>query len=151
MGQRNNPSANGTVEEDELLPPTAKRRVFERIALKIREFAGVALDEALDPWQLAPYLKLNVLSVEQIMGLSEESRRVLIGDRKKGWSGGASRPLPDGSRLVFLNPNHSRQRQAATLMEEVCHVVLGHSPTNISIEQIEDGKGLRFRDYNEAQ
>ena len=33
---------------DQFLPPTAKRKVYERIALKIREFAGVALDKPLD-------------------------------------------------------------------------------------------------------
>src|SRR5205085_4737704 len=97
-----------TGADEEMLPPTAKRRIYERIALKIREFAGVALDEPLDPWKLAPFLKLRVMSLEEITGLSEASRQVLVGDTSKGWSGGASRPLPDGTRLVFLNPNHSK-------------------------------------------
>jgi hypothetical protein len=138
--------------EEALLPPTAKRRIYEKIALKIREFAGVALDRRLDPWQLAPFLKLHVLSIDDVRGLSDESRRVLLDDTTKGWSGGASRPLPDGSRLVFLNPNHSRERQAATLMEEISHVVLGHSPSRIHADQeVAAGKGVRFRDFNEAQ
>src|SRR5687768_1394472 len=137
--------------EEALLPPTAKRRIYEKIALKIREFAGVPLDKRLDPWQLAPFLKLRVISIDDVRGLSEESRRALLDDTTRGWSGGASRPLPDGSRLVFLNPNHSRERQAATLMEEVSHVILGHSPSKIHGEQVVAGKGVRFRDFNEAQ
>jgi Zn-dependent peptidase ImmA (M78 family) len=74
----------------------------------------------------------------------------LLGDNGKAWSGGASRPLPDGFRLVFLNPNHSRERQAATLMEEICHVILGHSPTRLMHEE-ESGKGIRFRNFDKNQ
>lgn len=145
------PDEPAEMAEEALLPPTAKRRIYEKIALKIREFAGVPLDQRLDPWRLAPYLKLRVISIDEVTALSEESRRVLLDDTTRGWSGGASRPLPDGSRLVFLNPNHSRERQAATLMEEVAHVVLGHSPSRIHGEEIQEGRGVRFRDFNEAQ
>jgi hypothetical protein len=134
---------------DELLPPTAKRRVYERIALKIREFAATPLDQPLNPWKLAPYVKLRVVSLNQIEGLSPESRKLLIGDNGKSWSGGASRPLPDGSRLVFLNPNHTRERQAATLMEEICHVILGHSPTRLMLT--EEETSVHFRNFDENQ
>ncbi len=133
-----------------LLPPSAKRRVHERIALKIREFAGVALDQPLNPWKLAPYVKLRVTNLREVQGLSEETRKLLLGDIGKNWSGGATRPLPDGSRLVFLNPNHTKERQAATLMEEVCHVVLGHSPTRLTMTE-ETGIALHFRNFNENQ
>lgn len=135
---------------DELLPPSAKRRVHERIALKIREFAGVPLDHPLNPWRLAPYVKLRVTNVTEIQGLSPETRKSLLGDIGKNWSGGATRPLPDGSRLVFLNPNHTRERQAATLMEEICHVILGHSPTKLTMTE-ETGQALHFRNFDENQ
>lgn len=135
---------------DELLPPTAKRRVHERIALKIREFAGVAIDQPLNPWRLAPYVKLRITNIKEIQGLSPETRRALLGDIGKNWSGGATRPLPDGSRLVFLNPNHTRERQAATLMEEICHVILGHSPTKLTMTE-ETGQALHFRNFDENQ
>jgi Zn-dependent peptidase ImmA (M78 family) len=136
--------------DDEMLPPTAKRRVYERIALKIREFAGAPVDQPLNPWKLAPYVKILVLDLKQIEGLSEESRRTLLGDSGKAWSGGASRPLPDGSRLVFLNPNHTRERQAATLMEEICHVVLGHSPTKLMLAE-EAERAVHFRNFDKNQ
>jgi hypothetical protein len=135
---------------DELLPPSAKRRVHERIALKIREFAGVPLDQPLNPWRLAPYVKLRVTNIREIHGLSPETRKSLLGDIGKNWSGGATRPLPDGSRLVFLNPNHTRERQAATLMEEICHVILGHSPTKLTMTE-DTGQALHFRNFNENQ
>ncbi|HXG94393.1 MAG TPA: ImmA/IrrE family metallo-endopeptidase [Blastocatellia bacterium] len=136
--------------DDEMLPPSAKRRVYERIALKIREFAGMPLDQPLDPWKLAPYVKIRVMDLKQIEGLSEESRRTLLDDNGKGWSGGASRPLPDGSRLVFLNPNHTRERQAATLMEEICHVILGHSPTKLMLAA-ETEAAVNFRNFDKNQ
>lgn len=134
---------------DELLPPTAKRKVFERIAIKIREYAGAPLEERLDPWSLARKLKLRVLTPDDVAGISPEVRDVLLGG--EGWSGGASPPLPDGTRLVFLNPTHSAERQAATLMEEISHVVLRHEPTRIHGVQLEQGKRARFRDFNAAQ
>lgn len=135
---------------DDMLPPTAKRRVHERIALKIREFAGVPVDQPLNPWKLAPYVKIRVMNLREVEGLSEETRKVLLGDIGKSWSGGATRPLPDGSRLVFLNPNHSWERQAATLMEEICHIMLGHSPTRLMLHEQSD-EALHFRNFDENQ
>lgn len=137
------------INEDELLPPTAKRRVFERIGLKIREYAGVSLEERLDPWALAPKLKLRVMSVESVQGLSAETLRTLSSGT--GWSGGASLQLPDGSHLVFLNPSHSPKRQAATLMEEVSHVFLGHRPSKIYGIHVVSGATVPLRDYHAAK
>src|SRR5688572_862088 len=134
---------------EELLPPTAKRRVHERIALKIREFAGIAIDQILNPWELAPYVKLKVVNIRDIQGLSEDARKQLLRMDGQGWSGGASRPLPNGWRLVFLNPTHGKERQAATLMEECCHVILGHSPTRLRTEQAEES--INFRNFDENQ
>jgi hypothetical protein len=136
--------------DEEMLPPTAKRRVYERIALKIREFAGTPLDQPLNPWKLAAFVKIHVMDLKSVEGLSDESRKLLLGDNGKSWSGGASRPLPDGWRLVFLNPNHTRERQAATLMEEICHVILGHSPTRLMMSE-QTSKGIRFRNFDKNQ
>jgi hypothetical protein len=136
--------------QDQLLPPTAKRRVYERIALKIREFAGVALDHPLDPWQLCAHVKLRIVDIKQLSGLSAETRQLLLTDGTRAWSGATTMPLPDGWRLVFLNPNHSRERQAATLMEEICHIILGHSPSQL-MPPIEGQEKSRFRNFNQAQ
>src|SRR5919204_3286737 len=104
-----------------LLPPSGKGRRYERKALQIRNFAGIKLNERLDPYALAGYARLQVVSLDEICGLSPEARAQLLEADPGGWSGGASKPLPDGSRLVILNPTHGRERRAATLMEEVCH------------------------------
>ena len=135
------------------LPPTQKGRHHEIRALGLREFAGLRRDdEPLDPFQLARFAKLFVASFDQIEPLlSEETRRHLIGEGKESWSGGAaSHALPDGTKLIILNPTHPRTRMHATLMEEICHVFLGHKPSRLAIEnRNKDGK-IIARDYNHA-
>jgi len=116
------------------LPPSEKRKQFELRALGLRDFAGVAAEQPLDPFALAQFAKLLVVDFDSIEGLSSESRAHLLGDAANEWSGGAcSRPLPNGWRLVILNPAHGKQRNRATLMEEVAHVFLGHQPNRLAV------------------
>ncbi|MDQ3585574.1 MAG: ImmA/IrrE family metallo-endopeptidase [Acidobacteriota bacterium] len=134
------------------LPPTFKGRWYELRAMGLRDFAGLRRsEEALDPFALAQFAKLLVVDFEQIRGLSEKAREHLLGVGANAWSGGTcSRPLPNGWRLVILNPRHGQARNNATLMEEVCHVFLGHKANRLSIvAQNKQGKTVA-RDYNEA-
>ena len=120
-------------------------------ALGLREFAGVRDDEPLDPFALAHFAKLMVIDFDQIDGLSKETREHLLGTGSGAWSGGTcSRPLPNGWRLVILNPTHGAQRNNATLMEEVCHVFLGHKANRLHIIAENKGGKTASRDYNEA-
>lgn len=138
--------------DTEKLPPTFKGRQFEIRAMGLREFAGLRRDdEPLDPFELAYFAKLMVINFDEIEGLSEETREHLLGVGTNDWSGGtSSRPLPNGWRLVVLNPKHGRARNNATLMEEVCHVFLGHKANRLSIiAQNKQGKTVA-RDHNEA-
>jgi hypothetical protein len=117
-----------------LLPLSEKRKQFELYALGLRDFAGVTGEQPLDPFALAEFAKLLVVDFDQIDGLSPESREHLLGEGADQWSGGAcSRPLPNGWKLVILNPAHGAQRNRATLMEEVAHVFLGHKPNRLAI------------------
>lgn len=118
----------------------------------LRDFAGLRRDDdALDPFALAHFAKLLVVDFAQIAGLSEETREHLLGVGADAWSGGTcSRPLPNGWRVVILNPKHGQARNNATLMEEVCHVFLGHKANRLAIvAQNQQGKTVA-RDYNEA-
>src|SRR5439155_8055848 len=86
-----------------------------------------------DPFELARFARLMVVDLDQIEGLSPESRSHLLGKGSDEWSGGAcSQPLPNGWRVVILNPAHGIQRNRATLMEEVAHVFLGHKPNRLA-------------------
>ncbi|MEJ7710318.1 MAG: hypothetical protein WKF84_10745 [Pyrinomonadaceae bacterium] len=135
----------------QLLPPTQKGRQFELRAIGLRDFAGLKSDEQpLDPWQLAHFAKLMVVDFSQIEGLSPETQEHLLGAGADYWSGGTcSRPLPNGWRLVILNPQHGAQRNHATLMEEVCHVFLGHKANRLAIVAEDKYGRMVARDYNE--
>lgn len=117
-----------------LLPRSEKRKQYELRALGLRDFAGVGADEPLDPFALAQFARLLVVDFDQIEGLSKESREHLLGEATDEWSGGAcSRPLPNGWRLVILNPAHGLHRNRATLMEEISHVFLGHQANRLAV------------------
>ena len=132
-----------------LLPPSEKRKQFELRALGLRDFAGVSGDQPLDPFALANSVKLLVVDFNSIESLSSESRNHLLGEGADEWSGGAcSRPLPNGWRLVILNPAHGKQRNRATLMEEVAHVFLGHTPNRLAVVTSDNASKTLARDYN---
>ena len=121
--------------------------------LGLRQFAGLRRDDQrLDPFKLAQFAKLFVASFDQIEPLlTEATRKHLIGEGKNAWSGGAaSHTLPDGRKLIILNPTHGKNRQNATLMEEICHVFLGHSPSRLAVETRNKKGEIIARDYNEA-
>ena len=145
-------SANNFVTRNSLLPPTEKRKQFELRALALRDFAGVRENQPLDPFALAKFAKLLVVDFDRIEGLSAETRAHLLGEGTDEWSGGAcSRPLPDGWRLVILNPAHGKHRNRATLMEEVAHVFLGHNANRLAVVNDKSDRGgarTLARDYN---
>jgi hypothetical protein len=118
------------------LPASKKGRNYEIKAIGLRDFARLNRDdERLNPFELARYAKLLVVTFEQIEPfLSDETRAHLVGEGRDKWSGGAcSQALPDGRKLIVLNPTHGANRQNATLMEEISHVFLGHKPSKLAI------------------
>ncbi|HMJ09160.1 MAG TPA: ImmA/IrrE family metallo-endopeptidase [Pyrinomonadaceae bacterium] len=132
------------------LPPTQKGRHHEIRASGLRLFAGLRRDDRrLDPFKLARYANLLVVPVDEVKGLSEQTLNELLGSGKDKWSGGAaSHRLPDGRKLIILNPTHGKNRHNATLMEEVCHVFLGHKPSRLAIENHDKDGNVIARDYN---
>ena len=132
-------------------PPTQKGRHYEIRAAGLREFAGLRRPEQpLDPFRLAKYANLFIPSFEELSELlSKETVEQLLVKGKNDWSGGAaSIPLPDGRKLIILNPTHGRNRQRATLMEEISHVFLGHKPSRLAITKRNKEGKIIARDYN---
>lgn len=132
------------------LPPTQKGRHHEIRAQGLRQFAGLRRDDQrLDPFKLARFANLLVVPFETIAELSEETRQQLLEDGKDKWSGGAaSHRLPNGRKLIILNPTHGKNRHNATLMEEICHVFLGHKPSRLAVENRDKDGNVIARDYN---
>ena len=131
------------------LPPGDKWRKFELKALGLRDFACVRTDQPLNPFDLARFANLIVLSFDQVEGLSATAREHLLGPAVEKWSGGAC-SLPNGMKLVILNPTHGKSRTNATLMEEICHVFLGHEPNRLSIVTRDARGKVMSRDYRKA-
>lgn len=140
------------IVDEVLRPPSHKGRHYELRAQSLRDFAGLRRDdEPLDPFELARYAKIYVADFEMIEGLAPEARAHLLGDGAEMWSGGTcARPLPNGWRLVILNPSHAPARHNATLMEEICHVFLGHKATRLSVLTTNKTGQTIARDYNDA-
>lgn len=133
------------------LPPGEKWRLFELQAMGLREFARVARDRPLNPFALARFANLLVVDIEKLKHLGAETREHLLGAAAEEWSGGAtSRALPDGRKIVILNPTHGRARTNATLMEEICHVFLGHQANRLAIIAKDDKGKTLARDYRKA-
>ena len=133
------------------LPPTQKGRHHELRGRGLREFAGLTRDDQrLDPFGLARYAGLLVVTFDQIESLlTEETLKELLGSGKDNWSGGAaSKKLPNGKKLIILNPTHAKTRHKATLMEEISHVFLGHKPSRLSVENRDKHGNTIARDYN---
>lgn len=137
--------------DTENLPPSQKGRSYEIRGLGLREFAGLRHDtDALNPFDLAKYAKLLVIPFDELENmLSPETVEHLLGEGKNAWSGGAcSQPLPNGWRLIVLNPTHSAKRHKATLMEEVSHVFLGHKPSRLEVKNVNQAGKTIARDYH---
>ena len=131
------------------LPPGEKWRNFELKALGLRDFARVRTDQPLNPFELARFANLLVVRFDEVAGLSEAARAHLLGPASEKWSGGAC-TLPNGMKLVILNPTHGRSRTNATLMEEICHVFLGHQPNRLSIVTKDERGKVMNRDYRKT-
>lgn len=131
------------------LPPGQKWRDFELKAIALRDFARVKSDLSLNPFDLARFANLLVVEFDQLKGLSERARQHLLGPASESWSGGAC-CLPDGMKLVILNPNHGPARTKATLMEEICHVFLAHQPNRLSVVTKDQRGKVMNRDYRKA-
>jgi len=131
------------------LPSGKKWRTFELKALALRDFARVRLDVPLNPFTLARFANLIVISLDQVKDLSQSAREHLLGGAADQWSGGAC-SLPNGMKLVILNPTHGRARINATLMEEICHVFLGHEPNRLSVVTKDERGRVLNRDYRKS-
>jgi len=84
----------------------------------------------LDPFILARKMNMLVSYVDETCGLPVEMLGAIFDDTGGSWDAGTLK-LPDGRVRVFMNPTKIKERQHATLMEEIAHIKLGHKPSEI--------------------
>lgn len=116
-------------EDDNFLPFVGGEAArIELCAAAAKRCLGVAASAALDPWDAARRMHIDVRSPDEVRGLGDTTRASLVLN-STSWSGGAI--SLEGSWVVILNPLHDQVRQRATLAEELTHIVMGHPPSTI--------------------
>lgn len=122
------------------------RSQWEEIASTIRGGMRKKGDDPVDPFQLR-IRGVKVALANDIRGLSDQALSMLLARNSSLWSA-ATIPLDAKKKewLVLLNSSHSRERQRASLMEEYCHVLLGHEISRLTYQE-----GRAFRDFLEEQ
>ena len=135
------PIDNAGIEHD-LIP----REQWERTADEIRRSLGYRPDERIDPFNL-PIPGVQHVLAHDVARIPPETKHYLFKEGASYWSA-ATIPLSkdDDLWLILVNSSHSTERQRASLMEEYCHVLLGHEMTQLSYQE-----GVAFRDYNREQ
>ncbi len=100
----------------------------------------------LDPFELAKNMCVDIIRPSEIPGLRPECLDQLLVKEFEAWSAGSLK-LPSNDVVVVLNPTHAKTRERATLMEELSHIHLGHSPTQLIIVE----GGPVFRTFKKSQ
>jgi transcriptional regulator with XRE-family HTH domain len=115
---------------------------WESIAEDIRKALNLGPSERLDPFVIS-IDRVNRIDASAVRGVEPSVRDHLLGPGSKEWSA-ATIPLRDANLdwVIVLNDSHTIERRKATLMEEYCHLLLGHDMTTISAQE-----GVTFRDY----
>jgi Zn-dependent peptidase ImmA (M78 family) len=113
----------------------------ERLAVDVRRELQLKSHDRLDPRALAKHLQIRVWNVEDVPGLTSESKDLLLGPGSSDWS---AVTLVDGhKKLIVLNSSHSSGRVSNDLSHELAHIILGHTPEEVTTN--EGGIALRPR------
>lgn len=139
----------GTDDDDDEPPndpgdvsTSGSRGRWEETATDIRGTLGLAEGEPLDPFTVQ-IDRVQLVDAKKVKRVDPATMHHLLGPGSSEWSA-ATIPLRD-ERLdwvIVLNSAHNLERRRATLMEEYCHLLLGHDMTTISAQE-----GVTFRDY----
>lgn len=113
--------------------------------MQVRRRLRIAPDEELPPEKLAEDLGVMLWSCREIAGLSPDVRDRLEGTFKDEWS--AVTIMAGPRPVIVFNGAHSRRRRASTLLHEMAHVLLDHSPGNMFF----GANGLALRTFDSTQ
>jgi Zn-dependent peptidase ImmA (M78 family) len=103
----------------------------EKLAVEVRKELRLKPHERLDPYALARHLQIRVWNVEDVPGLTSESKDLLLGPGSSDWS---AVTLVDGhKKLIILNSSHSSGRLSNDLAHELAHIILDHVPEEVAM------------------
>ena len=131
------------------LPFSQNAKLWEPIAVQLRQLSGAKNGDQIDPVVLAERVGLCLVDAGTALeGFSQADRDHLLITASDAWSGGVfPTPLPNGKCICIINPNHPRRRNRITLMEEVVHIHRKHRPSGLRDVM----PGLRVREYHKDQ
>jgi Zn-dependent peptidase ImmA (M78 family) len=105
----------------------------------------IAPDEELPPERLAEDLGVTLWSCQDIAGLALDVRDRLEGALKDEWS--AVTIMAGPKPVIVFNASHSRRRRVSTLLHEMAHLLLDHTPGNMFF----GANGLALRTFDQTQ
>lgn len=117
----------------------------ERQAEAARSALGLSAIARLDPWVYAESIGAYVVGADELDMPAEHAAQLLQRD-PDSWSGMTL--AEDDLLLIVLNTSHSKRRQAATLMHELAHSILQHTP---AVVQVSPGGMVLLSDYSDDQ
>ena len=117
----------------------------EALSLQVRSRLRLRPEAVLAPEALAEDLGVALWSPQDLSGLPGDVRRRLEGESRDEWS--AVTISADTNPVIVFNPTHGRRRRASTLMHELAHVLLEHTPGNMFFGP----SGLALRTHNPDQ
>lgn len=118
----------------------------ERAAAGYRRDLGLRRDEALNPFQLAEFMGVIVVTPAALTNLDTSVIQHLCVTDPGSWS--AVTLIKGRQKLVILNSAHSQARQNSDLAHELSHVILEHKPTQVFVGP---GGAMLMREFDRVQ
>ena len=116
----------------------------EEMSRSLRTELGLGSDAPLPAEQLASYLGVYVLSVDDL-GLSPADAEQLLHKDRESWS--AITVSAAGKDAIIVNPHHRRGRYSSDVMHELAHLLLRHEPSTVFFAGQEN---LALRGFNKT-
>ncbi len=117
----------------------------ENTSVAIRKRLGVNSSSPLSPYELAAKLSVKVWKLEDVAGLSQETREYLSSAQGDEWS--AVTVMVNGEEIILINPTHSVARQSTDLMHELAHIIRKHDAAKVFVSE----SGYALRTFDERQ
>lgn len=105
----------------------------ESVSHQLRKKLELKETDPLDPYLLAKYLNIKIITPKEIPGLTDHDLKILLNDGSDSWS--AVTLSINGQQTIILNSSHSPARTSSDLMHEISHILLGHTPSAIDVTE----------------
>jgi Zn-dependent peptidase ImmA (M78 family) len=104
----------------------------ERISAAARQLLGLTPSDPINPWAYAAARNVIVLDMASL-NLEQRHRDQLLVKDNESWSGLTLKL--ENRFFVVVNPSHQLSRQRNTLMHEIAHIHLEHTPARVDFSE----------------